>query len=136
MPWAIQTISPKRPYILQYQNWTLRLELIRAKLVNANLQEQTTQSIMHHKKLTPTVTNKTYHNNQLCLLDWAYKNHVSYTDTGFSGVDIVNFLTSIRQTHNLQVPALNIVRATTHSLASSRALDQGIPIEDIVPLGN
>jgi hypothetical protein len=110
------------------------VELIRAKLVNANLQEQTTQNIIHHKKLTLTVTNKTYHNNQLRLLDWTYKNHVSYT--GFSGVDIVNFLTSIRQTHNLQVPTLQIVRATTHSLASSRALDQGIPIEDIVPLGN
>ena len=95
-----------------------RVELIRAKLVNSNLQDQATQDIMRHK-LEPTATNKLYRKNQLRFLDWAYKNKVSYTD--FSGADLVNFLATIRQTHNLQVATLKTVRAAVAHLHSDPA---------------
>lgn len=101
------------------------MAIIRAKLVNANLQEQATQDIMQHK-LEPSTTNKAYRKNQIRFLDWASKNEESYTD--FSGADMVNFLTSIRQSHNFQVSTLKTIRAYIAPLNSGPSVISSDPL--------
>lgn len=105
---------------------TLRMEIIRTKLVNANINEQATQDILDHK-FAPTLTNKAYRKNQLRFIDWAYKNQVSFTD--FSGADMVNFLATMRQEHTLQVSTLKTLRtAATHLHTNSNS----ITVDDLV----
>jgi hypothetical protein len=87
--------------------------IIRNKLEKANLNKLVTQDLLN-QKLAPNPTNKAYRKNQLRFLEWAINNQVSYTS--FSGSDIVNFLATIRQTHNLQAPTLKTIRAAVAHL--------------------
>ncbi|KAG1148991.1 hypothetical protein G6F37_011502 [Rhizopus arrhizus] len=74
----------------------------------ANLNEQAIQDLFT-QKLASNPTNKTYRKNQLRFLEWANHNWVSFT--AFSGADLINFLATIRQTHNFQVATLKTIRA-------------------------
>lgn len=59
--------------------------------------------------LDDSATAKNYKKNQLRFLDWAAKNSISFTT--FTNADLVNFLTYLKQTSNLQVNTLKSIRA-------------------------
>lgn len=96
---------------------SLRVEhLIRAKLVNTNLQEQATQDIMHHKLAPTKITAKT---NFASLT--GHTRIMFRIQTFRAQIWCVNFLASIRQTHNLQVSSLKTVREAVAYLNSDPA---------------
>ncbi|KAG1135094.1 hypothetical protein G6F38_013055 [Rhizopus arrhizus] len=91
----------------------IRVAIIRNKLESQHLNEHAVSDLLP-QRLAPTATNKGYRKNQLRFLEWAQQHNVSFT--AFSGVDMVNFLADIRQSHGLQVATLKTVRAAVAHL--------------------
>ncbi|KAG0755157.1 hypothetical protein G6F24_012020 [Rhizopus arrhizus] len=81
----------------------IRVAIIRNKLESQHLNKHAVSDLLR-QRLAPTATNKGYRKNQLRFLEWAQQHKVSFT--AFSGVDLVNFLADIRQSHGLQVATL------------------------------
>ncbi|KAG1534397.1 hypothetical protein G6F51_012118 [Rhizopus arrhizus] len=91
----------------------IRVAIIRNKLESQHLNENAVSDLLR-QRLAPTATNKGYCKNQLRFLEWAQQHKVSFT--AFSGVDMVNFLADIRQSHGLQVATLKTMRAAVAHL--------------------
>ncbi|KAG0780610.1 hypothetical protein G6F19_012047 [Rhizopus arrhizus] len=91
----------------------IRVAIIRNKLESQHLNENAVSDLLR-QCLAPTATNKSYRKNQFRFLERAQQHNVSFT--AFSGVDMVNFLADIRQSHGLQVATLKTMRAAVAHL--------------------
>ena len=92
---------------------SLRVAIIRGKLLTANLSDQAVQDILN-EKLADTGTNRAYRKNQLRFLARTTQNSIS--NTNFSCADLINFMAEIRQTNSLQVSTLKTIRAAVAHL--------------------
>ncbi|CEP06982.1 hypothetical protein, partial, partial [Parasitella parasitica] len=91
---------------------SIRVAIIRNKLETQRLNPQAIEDLLR-QQLAPTPTNKGYRNYQLRFIAWAQSGEISLT--AFSGADVVNFLATLKQAHNYQVPTLKLARAAiTH----------------------
>lgn len=87
---------------------TLRLEVIRNRINALGLNTTATKDLLQ-QHIRPSATLKCYRKHQLRFLDYAVKNQVLYDR--FMPQDVVNFLSTMRDTQHHQTTTLKTARA-------------------------
>ncbi|KAG1393181.1 hypothetical protein G6F60_011647 [Rhizopus arrhizus] len=94
------------------------LEARRVEILNTQCQHtalnQEAQQILTQRTLSDTSTNRSYQRGQLLFLDWASVHNIS--DTDFSPIDVINFLSIMKSTHDYAITTLQLFRSAVSRL--------------------
>ncbi|KAI7898081.1 uncharacterized protein BX663DRAFT_546695 [Cokeromyces recurvatus] len=87
---------------------TRRVEILSTQYQHTALNPDAQQLLTQHT-VQDSSTNRSYRRGQILFLKWASDNNIS--DNNFSPIDLINFLSAMKSTHNYAVTTLQLFRS-------------------------
>ncbi|KAI8880744.1 hypothetical protein K501DRAFT_335170 [Backusella circina FSU 941] len=85
-----------------------RVEILNTQCRHTTLNQEA-QQILTQRTLSDNSTNRSYQRGQLLFLDWASGHNIS--DTDFSPIDLINFLSTMKSTYDYAITTLQLIRS-------------------------
>ncbi|KAG2191280.1 hypothetical protein INT47_001830 [Mucor saturninus] len=92
---------------------TRRVEILSTQYQLTALTSDAQQLLTQHT-VQDSSTNRSYRRGQILFLQWASDNNIS--DNKFSPIDLINFLSAMKSTHNYAVTTLQLFRSAVSQL--------------------